>query len=308
MGLKMTQARDAETGRLLSVSDCEGLVPRPPFVCATEGCRAGVQFIDRHERQLATKTVEVAPHFRLNPRARHVGSCRYNTAGQMRIIARDSDSRVLENIEQGKYTFRLHILHDALKRTEQGSQPTTAKPTAGRRRHTQQIERRGRLNSYIRTLGQILTLRAKAHEDAELAGTLSLDYRGKQIPWKHFYFETEDFGDCFRQLERAGGKAHPVCLAGTVERIESPTEQFSKHKIRLLAPWVDPDEDGQIDKPVASIAVPESAWLDGIEPDAEILAYGSWRTNRRVAPNSERFAFLNLTLYPRHKDQVLVVS
>ena len=144
MGTKMSKARNAVTGELLTLQQCEDLSPLPPFICATERCGADVRRVPRHERQLDTKTVIVEAYFGLKGGETHAKTCRYNTAGQVCIIARGSDPDVLRSIDQGKHEFRLHILHEALRDAlaEGPQEPDRALPS--NRRNTIRVDRQGR--------------------------------------------------------------------------------------------------------------------------------------------------------------------
>jgi hypothetical protein len=265
-----------------------------------------VRHVPRHERQLDTKTVIVEAYFGLKRGESHAEVCRYNTAGQVRIIARDSDPDVLRSIDQGKHEFRLHILHEALGDAPAGGPQERGGALPSNRPKAIRVDRQGRLNSYIKTLHQILTLRALAEDDAELAAVLTLEYHGKKVPWKSFYFETERYVECFDLLERSGYRAHPVCLAGQIAEIQPPTERFNKYSVRLESPWIEVDANGCIGKPVARIAVPEESWVEQLRPGDEVLGYGFWRI-KRGASKSDNFSFLNLDLYPQDKGQLLVL-
>ncbi|KGK01675.1 hypothetical protein, partial [Pseudoalteromonas sp. ND6B] len=112
MGSKIPEA-SLGFGNRVDATDYENK-PYGTLFCASPSCSAQLSFVKRHDRKYATKTVEIAPCFRLKRNEEHSAKCKYNIGGQLNIIAKSSDSAVFSAIEESKYEFRLHILLKAL--------------------------------------------------------------------------------------------------------------------------------------------------------------------------------------------------
>lgn len=76
MGSKIPEARNA-LGAKASALQYEGN-PVGQLFCPSNGCEARLSFVKRHDRRYATKTIEVAPCFRLKKRFNHDANCKYN--------------------------------------------------------------------------------------------------------------------------------------------------------------------------------------------------------------------------------------
>lgn len=112
MGSKIPEAKLASGTKTTALKYEEK--PFGDIFCCSPGCGVQLSFVKRHDRRYSTKTIEIAPCFRLKKNEAHDVSCKYNIDGQLNIIAKDSESEVFSAISQSKYEFRLHILIRAM--------------------------------------------------------------------------------------------------------------------------------------------------------------------------------------------------
>ena len=100
MASKMPAARDV-TERRVSISEAENNQYTKPLKC--EFCEAKVSFVGSYTRNVGDDIVVVAPFFRLTPKQAHSDECKYNVAGQVSVIARESEGDILVALENNKF-------------------------------------------------------------------------------------------------------------------------------------------------------------------------------------------------------------
>ncbi|MEH7473091.1 hypothetical protein V7158_15310 [Priestia megaterium] len=150
----------------------------------------------------------------------HIESCRYHAVGQMTILARLSDDDVLSSLDKKNFIFRLTMIHEELggkkeKGRDQISQGTKVYPT------NKKYEGKGKLSSYLGTMKKIIELRNLLADDKkDLTSIVEIDFQGKKIKWKNFYYEPEQYLQAYNYLKKLKYKdRHPICLEGTVNSI-----------------------------------------------------------------------------------------
>lgn len=299
MGIKMPSAYSTDEKSLLTISRATILdqnfgLNRQGLICssAAEGlCRAAVAYVKGHERKCEDKQITVSSFFRLRSKdSDHSEQCRFNTAGQVKMIARDSDPNLFDQIAGGKYKLRLNILKESLIQIDREAEATRGKkPT----HHSRQIvfNQRGKLNSYFRTARQIAELRER-HEDAqELAQLVQLEFNNRTVSWSDFFYETDQHLDCYKYLRQLMPRAaHPVCLSGYIRKIK-PQESSAALEtgcygiVKLNSSCSEKDLDGfGLSAGVTLNIYSEAIWklCRAAEPGKLIVAYCNYRIGKKL--------------------------
>jgi hypothetical protein len=313
MGIKVSKVVDINTGKKVSVEDCEnGYIGE--YGCFNSNCAARMTFVGTYEQRRFDKTIVVPSFFKLKSHEVHSDNCSFNTKGQVDIIVRDSDSDVIRALDEGKYEFNLQILHNPKKSallpstvdtTPDGDKTKTPK---GKR-----FIRNGKATSYLNTVQQILTLRASIEAEKDLAKLIYLKYQGKKIQWNKFYFEPEEYLGASHLLTKVK-KKYPLCFHGNIRSITSPTDKFPYATIKLHSPYA--SMVGKI-TPLSSINLiikDKNIFISDLVINDEILVYGNcyvketdWipeHQKKEVEPNKYRFH--NITVDVNYVEQVVL--
>lgn len=284
----MSMAYCTTLGRVITVAEAD-VTMNGSLLCRTETCRVPVSFVPAHVRQYSERTVPIRPFFRLSGRdAAHTETCPYNTRGQVLVIVRGSDPDVIGSLDAGERKFRLNILmanparlaDEAVRASKKvGGRDTTTPP---QRCYVSQ----GRLTSYLRTVNQIMKLRARIEGNDELAKYIELDFQGLKVRWADFFYEdAPQFGKCFDYLGRLWSRperVHPVCIQGRVKQVYPPKGKFYNYAIRLHSPRVEVGEDGIKHVPSVRIVLGERVQdiAAHIPPEGTVAAHAVWRVSR----------------------------
>jgi len=283
--------------------------PFGDIFCCSPGCDAQLSFVKRHDRRYSTKTIEIAPCFRLKKNESHDISCKYNIDGQLNIIAKGSESEVFSAISQSKYEFRLHILIRALWELKNSEIEDKGKGWGGSGEQNKNYANKGKLSNYLKTLRQILELRALCEDNQELKKLVTLKFKEKKVTWEKFYFDHENLGR-FVQAHGANEFTMPLAISGHIHEIRNPNEKFSFHVVELSSPFVEPDENGVVRKPVPQIVLKNPLLLEHINPEKEYIFFGQWKArlrekNGRGSNSAQKWIFENIEIYIDHKDHFI---
>ncbi|GHB06358.1 hypothetical protein [Modicisalibacter luteus] len=307
MGSKIPEAK-LVSGKKTTALNYE----KKPFgdvFCCSPGCDAQLSFVKRHDRRYAKKTIEIAPCFRLKKNEDHDLSCRYNIGGQLKIIAKDSESEVFSAISNSKYEFRLHILIKALWELKNSNIETKGKGWGGSGEQNKQYSNKGKLSNYLKTLRQVLELRALCEDNQELKKLVTLKLKSKKVTWENFYFDHENL-ERFVQVHGADDFTMPLAISGRINEIRSPNEKFNFHVVELNSPFIEPDENGIVRKPVPQIVLKNSSLLKHIDIEKEYIFFGQWKArlrerNGRGSSSTRKWIFENIEMYIDHKDHLI---
>ena len=180
MGSKIPDAK-VERGSLVSALAYEQQ-PFGKLFCSITGCQAELSFVKRHNRRYESKTVEIAPCFRLKRYEHHSLGCKYDLSGRLEVVAKQSDSEVFGAISDSQYEFRLHILLKALWVLTDQQVRRKGVSWGGAGEQDKKYSNKGRLTNYLRTLKQIMELRELCEEREELSSLVTLNFKGQKIP------------------------------------------------------------------------------------------------------------------------------
>lgn len=316
MAVKVSKAQDKYSGKPVTVTDCEGGYSSD-YICDTEGCGADMSFVPSFEKRLLDKNhnekvIVIPSFFRLYRNQHHTTSCPFNTKSAVTIIARSSDSNVLKSIDDGKFEFSLQILHKPKEEPKNKREGSSGKNISGKPATTKKYKNKGTAISYIKTLNQVLTLRAKLESDSELGQHVKLSYQGMKIPWNEFYFETDRYINACRILGKITHE-YPMCFHGWVKSISKP-EHLKYPVLKLKSPQRNAI-DGVKEIPSIAINIADPNFdIATLDEGSDVLVYGKancipadnlWSPPKQENP--DKIQFLNMTIWVNHERQVVVI-
>lgn len=315
MGIKISNVNDKHTHKSISVKDCENGYTGA-YVCSGTKCQAEMTFVRSYEQRRFKKTIVVPSFFKLKPHQEHSESCPYNTKGQLKIIARDSDNNVIKSLENGKYEFSLQILHSPKLTPE--NKPSSTSTTSNNNNKSpsgKQFIKRGRAISYLNTVRQILTLRAKIEQENELSSIIKLRYQNRNIVWKNFYFDNDHYMDAYSCLAKTQS-SYPVCFHGHVKEIIDKTNEFPFYKIKLHSPHPSNNEETTRLPSITINIFDHQMDIANISQNDEILVYGNclinevdWEyPNKNDTSKPRKYRFYNITIGAYYSEQIVLLS
>ncbi|EKO3466774.1 hypothetical protein ACEC37_001466 [Vibrio fluvialis] len=310
MGSKIPEAIRAN-GTLVSALGFEQQ-PFGKLYCCIDGCSAELSFVKRHNRKYESKTVEIAPCFRLKRYEQHSLGCKFDLSGRLELVAKRSDSEVFRAVSASQYEFRLHILLKALwELTDyQVKRKGASWGTAGEL--DKRYSNKGRLTNYLRTLKQILELRELCEEKEELSSLVILDFKGHKIPWNQFFFDVSNLFE-FLKFYKPEQTTPPLAISGHIKEISPPTEKFRYYQIKLESPFIEVNEQGVINKPTPEITVKDPRLLKYFKVGSEYIFFGIWyvrqRSKKGRGENSHiKWVFNNIVLNMAYKDHFIEIG
>jgi len=295
----------------------------PTLLCDSPGCGASVKFVTEHSRSRADRDtpIHVPAYIALNKGAEHQPDCRYNAAGRLqRILAAGSDPDFLLAMADGKHELRLLILQQGMKRnaaTAPGAHAAPGTP-AGAPRPTAYQGTGQQLDSYLRTLADLLVLRAMCESDDLLAAQLTLRLGKKKVEWRNFFYEQDRYDEAWERLG-ATSTDLPMALVGTVRSHRSPPPgaAYSATYLNCAPKYQRTGVTDRRDFYEVSVGHNDAAWLQGFPVGAEIVMFGLWRQGKstektRPHPTDPRRTITNVThklaLWPGFTRQIALVD
>lgn len=309
MGVKISRVRDKRTLKRITTLDCEKGY-KGEYICDSENCLAEMSFVAKHEKRRYEKVFEVSSFFKLKEGYTHSSLCPFDTSGILKIIAKKSDSNVLEALNDGKFEFSLQILHQP-KQTNLGEKNNGKNlndSEAQIKKKQKEYISNGKMSNYINILNQILILRSQLEFNENISSQLRLKYQGKKIKWDNFYFADDQYQDLFI-LGMSEKISYPICLEGVVSKIDTPTEKFKYYSIKLSSPYVELIEK-VTEIPSVQLLMSKEIYEEiKIEKEESILVYGlakfkkadkTWKANEE-----NEIQFLNITIWINYKQQMI---
>ncbi|SDX04591.1 hypothetical protein SAMN05444064_110193 [Pseudomonas syringae] len=278
-------------------------------ICPSTGCVAKLTFVKSHNRQLADKTITVKASFRLKPKEVHAADCKYNLEGQLKVMAAGSDTDVFGSVSKNSYEFRLHILLQAFRDVSK-LEASSTKDTEKNQGKDKLFFQKGKLSSYLKKLKQIVELRSLCEDNEELSSLIVIKNGTKSIPWSEFYFDHENI----RKLVNVYGvpkTTPPLAICGSVKGIRSPTEKFPFHSVELDAPYIKPDANNEVVKPVVRVILKVSSLLSSFTVGEEYIFFGRWKTSQCekgvLLEGGPSWVFQNINMYIENDDHFLKI-
>ncbi|SLK20408.1 hypothetical protein [Bacillus toyonensis] len=266
MGIKMSSAYHPFLNRIVGIDEIQkNEVLQTDLYCIDENCRKQLSFVDEFERKYNDKTITVRAFLRLAGKEKHIEACQFNTAGQVKVIARSAED-LMTSLENGKYEFRLHVIKKALQKKKNSATASDVLVTPGATpRNPQRVyENKGKLSSYLESMKKIMQLRTQLEDqDKELRNLVVLKFHNKKIEWNKFFYDTDNFRGAFDYLSTSPD--HPICLHGRIKSINTPTEKFPYHSILLSSPWIEKADKDNIKRiPSVSIVIYNKSLVEGV--------------------------------------------
>lgn len=310
MASKILSARDAKDNEI-SITLAEQQRYEKPLRC--ESCDTEVSFVNGFFRNVGDDRVFVEPYFRLRPDHKHELDCPHNVEGQIEVIARKSNPDVLSAIKGNRFELRLLAVQQAIKQLRELKANGSSKPggSLSDAKDKHYLEAEERLNSYINSAARVLKVRAVCIENKEIEDVLQLVFDGVRIPWNEFFFEYDNYFDCYFALKRASVKV-PAAILGTIKSIKPVAGKNGPLQvINLVAPTRKTEKPDVLDSAIASIWSTESNAFDAYKPGQAIVAFGMWdfgeikdSLNKKEGSKIRAFRNHELRLWPVAKAQL----
>ncbi len=260
MGVKIEKAIHIHTGTLITNKEADkNEMSGEKFICPC--CKVPLIFIRTSKRILDNKEVLVLPYYRLKNGREHKDKCKYNTLGQLEIIARKSITlkNFMEKENKNKYAVRLQVVKKALKEINEGEEDVDEN---GANIEDKEIiyKNHGAMAPYLSRMKDIMILRAKMEGNADIKKYLKLKYKSKTITWDNFYFgpEAEGYITLSNYKNRKPQPQHPICIEGTIKEYVPRQDKNQKlyYEFQLSKPFIkDTDNEGYRNIPNVLIKV-----------------------------------------------------
>jgi hypothetical protein len=311
MASKMPTARDLH-GQAVSIVQAEAGQYQKPLCCLY--CDAEVVLVRGHTRQVGDTTVKVQSFFRLNVEHEHSPECRFNTAGQIKIIARASEGDLFAALSSNRYELRLLSLRKVFDELRQLSpnQINALNEPIGLAKEKIYVSAETKLGAYINSAKRVLNVRAACESHADIEQALTLVFDGTRIPWKDFYFDDadqgKDFFRCYRQHRQATVDI-PLAIQGTVLSIRSLKNDL--FVMNLAKPMRKVANSDTMEVVQVSIWSKDPNAFADYKQDQSVVAFGMWNSsepkitlNSKVESSIKKFVNHDLRLWPLLRSQV----
>ncbi len=252
MGIRMTKARLIATNEKVEVNNATLEMRKNKLLkCYTEKCKAKVTWV-----KLSKKNYEIEKnYFSFVVGEKRSENCGYNTLGQVAVIASKTDNKIIENINDNKYEFRLNIVYEALTTKENKEiRGDNLQETIETERKEKKYKSVGSGLPYLAVMKDIMKLRSEIEDNKELETIIKIKDKGKSISWTNFYYEIGEEEKLYRYIEKNGyvhnykpkRLRHPICIEGVLDK-EIQYKEGGNSFINLkLDKYIEPDKNGDI--------------------------------------------------------------
>ena len=169
-------------------------------------CGAKLSFVETHTRTYSKgNSSTISAFFRDSKTSVHKEDCPYNISNRIKEIV--AESQCLP-IEKGKYIL-------SLKNPCYQDDTKTNNDTSSYDRYSKDIYPTNRYyNNYLKTVGDILSLRDDLESNADLSQFV-LYFGQEQVKWEDFYFAFKQYGGILKIIH----KGYPICIEGDIYHI-----------------------------------------------------------------------------------------
>lgn len=244
--------------------------------------------------------VSIPAHF--YRKGEHEDSCKYNTVGQISIIARESNDKILENIDQKNFTFRLTMVHEQLNKVKAGEQSKEDNNSTKNSKKNRNYQARGNLSPYLATIKKIIQLRNVLEANIELYSIIKIEMYGKKIPWNNFYYDSNNYTKAFDYLKKQGWKGnHPICIEGIIRGVKA-LDQKGRYAVGLHFGDTRTNNQG--------LTLVSSASIFGNEQNvsSKIFKEGQHIVVCALCTVREKNQYLNINISLYHKNQIVILD
>ncbi|WP_186178577.1 hypothetical protein [Burkholderia gladioli] len=294
----------------------------PDLVCDHPPCGCAVRFVHRYQQNRSNRIepIDVPAYIGLTSDSEHVAGCRYDAPARLTAIVAQSDPDFVKALDTGKRELRLLVLHNGLRgKGLSGTTPArpgtrTEMPSGNATIDVVQSEKR--LSSYVRTMADLVTLRALCETDTLLASELILRFGTRRIAWKDFFFERERCDEAWTLVSEGGTNAFPIALAATVRShyVPSSGAKFRNAFLNCEPLYRKTGVPDRVETFEISIAHEDANWLSDFPVGADIVMFGIWRAqdsvekqvkDSRDPSKAVTFVTHKLMLEPKFRRQVI---
>lgn len=307
MGSKIPNAK-IDSGERVTALKYEA-VPSGKIHCPSVGCDAELSFVRRHNRKYQSKTIEIAPCFRLKRYNLHADGCKYNLEGQLDLIVKGSKSEIFESLGKSSYEFRLHVLLKALRVLDENKINELARKWGASFCQNKKFASKGALTSYLRTLGQILELRNYCEEDDQLGSLVVLNYHGRKIKWLDFYYDEKNLSSLVG-THGVGSIEIPLAISGHIYSVKKLEVVKDCHVVELYSPEIKRDDFGRAWKSTAQIYLNGTKLHGLIKEGKEYIFFGKWEVllkQHLSDQGSGRINYQNIKMYIQNADHFIEI-
>lgn len=286
------------------------------LLCEDPKCRTEVTHVNEYERQYADKKITVEAFFRLKSKNfKHIEECKYNINNQVKVIARNSNSAIIESIKDGHYKFRISLVYSELSMhgsknisTSDFENPTRINEITVKYVHD------GELNPYISTMKKVIELRTKLDGNDELKNIIRLEIKDhlskktKEINWDDFYFSVSNYEKLYYYI--ASNKFHHVtCIEGIIKEFHEPSDKFSDYYIRLSSPSIKRIGVNNIKVPSLQLLIDNDKIYkyikDNNTSNSRIAVFGIFSTPGNRISEIKHIEYLNIKCYIEKLKQII---
>lgn len=250
MGVKIKKAWNTALKKEIVISNAtETMRKLKQFCCNSPGCSAKLTWATRHKKNFNLTT----KFYRLLPSETHSLNCIYNTEGQVVLIAKKSNKRILENISKGKYEFRINLVFEkeGVEKSKLSKEEKTLKD-GNEILKDKKIIGKGNKSPYLSTMVDIMKLRSEVEENKDLSSFIRLKFKGNVVSWNNFYFELQEEEICYNYIKANGINirnerkilSHLICTEFVLKR-DGISKYDETYSIISTAKFVNPNSNNE---------------------------------------------------------------
>lgn len=293
----------------------------PDLVCDHPPCGCAVRFVHRYQQNRSNRIepIDVPAYIGLTSDSEHVAGCHYDAPGRLTAIVAQSDPDFVKALDTGKRELRLLVLHNGLRgKGLSGTtsvRPGTKTGTPGGNATIDVVQSEKGLSSYVRTMADLVSLRALCEADTFLASELILRFGTRRIAWKDFFFERERYDEAWAWVREGGTNAFPVALAATVRSHYVPSSggKYKNAFLNCESLYRKTGSADRVETFEVSVVHQDANWLSDFPVGADIVMFGIWRAQDSVEKQGKdsrdpskavTFVTHKLMLEPKFRRQV----
>lgn len=279
-------------------------------------CNVELTYVKGYNKEINEKTYYVPPYFRVkNKDNEHLLECKYNTEGYLKIVAKESSDKILEDLGEGKFNFRLHLISDSIKEIEKigiKEKKSDEDDFEEKSKEKEYKKKEDKLDSYLSTMRKIIELRNALEENKDISSKVTLEFYNKnlkkkqKISWNNFYYEINEYIDCYSYVKNKRPQ-HPICISGKIKSIDEPKPNYDFYSIKLESPKAIKD-DNVYKIPSIEIKVENKKLNDTIDNQEgkDILIYCNFWALEPKEWKDKKYCYFNIKGNLVHKNQIVI--
>ena len=255
-------------------------------------CGAKLSFVEMYTRRSGNgKSSTVSAFFRDSKTSDHKEDCPYNISNRIKKIV--AESQCLP-IEKGKYIL-------SLKNPCYQDDTKTNNDTSSYDRYSKDIYPTNRYyNNYLKTVGDILSLRDDLESNADLSQFV-LYFGQEQVKWEDFYFASkQQYKGILNIVDK-----HPICIEGNIYHIRDNKKPLEKDQEPSLFLFGEKIVDGGKEKTIAiKLVSKEFSLIKDYPNGCHAIVYGTVSLDRYQTSTD----YLNIVMWINDCRQIIKVE